>query len=178
MDDADVICRESYRSLKTSTRATIKLDPMSTRESIASVFTPYNIPTDTVEQVTTHLSKADPLVLADFLLRFQHEQSEPPASRALICALTIAMGYFVGGLIPLLPYFFVADVTTALWGSVGAMCFALFLFGYSKTCYNCGWRGATNAWEGTKGGFQMVVIGCVAAGCAMGLVRAFKGFAE
>lgn len=134
------------------------------------------MPEQTVKELTTHMSSSP--LLADFLLRFKHEQAEPPASRALICAITIALGYFIGGLIPLLPYFFVQDVMTALWGSVAAMCFALFVFGYSKTCYNCGWKGRSHVWEGTKGGVQMMIIGCVAAGCAMVLVRAFKHLAD
>jgi len=174
--NADSSLRESYRSLENTTRTSIKLDPTSVRSNIASVFEPYNVPSQTVADLTTSLS--DSPLLADFLLHFQHQQAEPPASRAITCAITIALGYFIGGFLPLLPYFFIDDVLKALWGSVGAMCFALFVFGYSKTCYNSGWKGKSNVWGGIKGGLQMVVIGCVAAGSAMFLVRAFKHLSD
>ena len=45
--------------------------------------------------------------LLDFLMHFGHVLPEPPNSRPLTCALTIAGGYFIGGLIPLLPYIIV-----------------------------------------------------------------------
>jgi hypothetical protein len=50
---------------------------------------------------------------------------------------------------------------------------ALFLFGYSKTCFVCGWRGKRNVMKGLWGAGQMVLVGSAAAGAAMGLVRLF-----
>jgi vacuolar iron transporter family protein len=113
-------------------------------------------------------------------MHFQHAQSEQAASRAITCALTIACGYFLGGFIPLLPYFLVGkdDVMLALWWSLGVMAISLFAFGYSKTCFVSGWSGSKNAWEGTKGGLQMMVVGGLAAGCAMALVRLFHALGE
>lgn len=91
------------------------------------------------------------------------------------------MGYFVGGFVPLLPYFLVesseSGILTALAWSVGTMVVALFAFGYSKTCFVQGWRGRDNVWKGVKGGCQMALIGSLAAGVAMGLVRGFNGLA-
>jgi vacuolar iron transporter family protein len=108
-------------------------------------------------------------------MRFSHTLPEPASSRALTCALTIALGYFIGGFVPLVPYFFVAPnhVFEGLVWSIGIMVAALFGFGYVKTCVNTGWRGWGNSWAGVKGGGQMVVVGGVAAGAAMGLVKAF-----
>jgi vacuolar iron transporter family protein len=98
----------------------------------------------------------------------------------MTCALTIALGYFIGGLVPLLPYFFVAKthVTVALCWSIGIMITALFVFGYVKTCFVAGWRGRANVLHGVVGAAQMVVVGSAAAGAAMGVVKAFKSFAE
>ena len=109
-------------------------------------------------------------------MHFQHTLPEPAGSRAMTCALTIAMGYFLGGLTPLLPYFFVAktQVTVALCWSIGVMIVALFMFGYIKTCFVTGWRGRKNVAHGLMGGGQMVVVGSAAAGAAMGVVKAFK----
>ena len=113
-------------------------------------------------------------------MHFQHNAPEQAASRAITCALTIAVGYFLGGFIPLLPYFLVQpdQVLLALWWSLGVMAVSLFAFGYGKTCFVCGWRGSQNIWAGTVGGIQMVFVGGLAAGCAMGLVRLFNQLAE
>ena len=66
----------------------------------------------------------------------------------------------------------------ALYWSFGVMAVALFVFGYTKTCYVAGWRGSGNIYQGLKGGCQMMVVGGVAAGCAMGLVRLFHTMAS
>ena len=101
---------------------------------------------------------------------------EPATSRPFVSAATIALGYFIGGFIPLLPYFCVkrVEVLLALWWSIGIMAFALFIFGWVKTGVVSGWRGRKNILEGLNGGIQMVVVGGVAAGAAVGLVRAIN----
>lgn len=88
------------------------------------------------------------------------------------------MGYFLGGFIPLVPYFFALDVLSGLYISVGVMALALFAFGYGKTCVVAGWSGPRQVWQGVCGGLQMVVVGGVAAGAAMGLVMAFNTLSE
>lgn len=65
----------------------------------------------------------------------------------------------------------------ALYWSLGVMTLCLFTFGYVKTCFVSGWKGSENVFSGTKGGFQMVIVGGIAAGCAMGLVRLFHSWA-
>lgn len=115
--------------------------------------------------------------LLDFLMRFHKQQSEPETSRPLVSAATIAGGYFIGGFIPLMPYFFVkrSEVLLALWWSVGVMAIALFSFGWVKTGVVCGWAGRANITKAAGSGVQMVVVGGVAAGAAAGLVRAING---
>lgn len=140
------------------------------RADLAALFAPYALPAATLEDVTAHLASS-PQLLA-FLLCFHHTLAEPAASRALTSALTIAGAYFVGGLLPLLPYFFVATVSEGLWVSSVVMAGALFAFGYAKTGVVVGWRGRVR--EGVVGGGEMVVVGGAAAGAAMGLVRLFS----
>ena len=144
---------------------------------ITSVFSEFDVPRAIIDDLTLHLSKSPRL--PDFLMRFHHSLAESPSSRALVCALTIGLAYFFGGLVPLLPYFFVPAVRIeiALACSIGTMIAALFVFGYTKTCFVSGWRGRRNVWKGTVGGFQMVVVGSVAAGSAMALVKAFSKLA-
>ena len=73
---------------------------------------------------------------------------------------------------PSLAYFFVAGENAVYEGlawSVGVIVCELFGFGYVKTCLNSGW----SFWAGVGGGGDMVVVGDVAAGAAMGIVKAF-----
>lgn len=141
---------------------------------IAEVFEPYNLPKHTLDDLTQHL--ADSPRLVDFVMQFQHCEEEPSASRALESAITIALAYFIGGLLPLLPYFAVGghEVYTGLYISIAVMVVALFLFGYGKTCVVGGWSGGKNIRDGCFGGVQMVFVGSVAAGAAMGLVKLFS----
>lgn len=55
------------------------------------------------------------------------------------------------------------------------MAFALFAFGWTKTGVVVGWRGRANVLAGLKGALQMTMIGGVAAGASVGLVRALHG---
>lgn len=125
-----------------------------------------------LDDLTSHLAGSPRLV--DFVMQFQHCEEEPAASRALVSATTIAMGYFLGGLLPLLPYFFVDQVYTGLYISIGIMVFTLFVFGYVKTAVVMGWKSSKNIRDACFGGIQMVVVGSAAAAAAMGLVRLFN----
>ncbi|KAI9929178.1 hypothetical protein ASPWEDRAFT_104449 [Aspergillus wentii DTO 134E9] len=165
---------QSYRAtLKETENETIK-NPSSVTETISDIFAPYEIPSELVAQLTTHLSSSP--MLPSFLMNFHHTLPEPSDSRAVICALTIALGYFIGGFVPLLPYFFVGpnDAFLALRWSIATMIVALFLFGYGKTCFVSGWKGSRNIRRGLIGGLQMVLVGGIAAGSAMGLVKGFQ----
>lgn len=141
-------------------------------QDITDVFTPYNVPRQTIDDLTRHLAESPQLV--DFVMQFQYCESEPASSRAFTSAITIAVAYFLGGLLPLIPYFCVDEVYTGLYISIGIMVFALFTFGYVKTCVVVGWNGGKNIRAGCFGGVQMVVVGSAAAGAAMGLVRLFN----
>jgi VIT1/CCC1 family predicted Fe2+/Mn2+ transporter len=149
--------------------------PQTILADIEDVFEPYDLPKHTMEDLTRHL--ADSPHLLDFVMQFQHCAEEPASSRALISAITIALAYFLGGLLPLIPYFFVGpnQVYEGLYISIGVMVIALFAFGYVKTCVVVGWDGGRNIRGGCYGGVQMVVVGSAAAGAAMGLVRLFNG---
>jgi VIT1/CCC1 family predicted Fe2+/Mn2+ transporter len=139
---------------------------------ITSLFESYDVPEPTIRALTSHLTTSPNLT--NFLMRFEHTLPEPVSSRQFTCALTIAMGYFIGGFIPLMPYFFVDEVRRGLAWSVGIMIIALFTFGYTKTCFVSGWKGWRSILLGGRGGVEMVVVGSLAAGAAMGLVFAFN----
>lgn len=109
-----------------------------------------------------------PKNLIDFIIRFGKGLDEPAEGRELTSALTIGLGYFFGGFVPLIPYFFCSVVRTGLLVSVIVMLITLFIFGYVKTSISLGEDCGTGkkVWEGV----QMVIIGSVAAGAAWTLV--------
>lgn len=140
---------------------------------VANVFKPYGLPVKSTDCIIKSLNES-PTEMLDFLMRFYRQVAEPDVSRPFVCAITIGMGYFVGGLVPLIPYFCVrkTQVLLALWWSIGVMAVALFAFGWTKTGIVVGWRGRENILAGLKGALQMTLIGGVAAAAAIGLVRA------
>ncbi|OBT86454.1 hypothetical protein VE02_05310 [Pseudogymnoascus sp. 03VT05] len=156
----------SYKATETETAARIAAAPATLHEELTALFEPYSIPPSTLTPLTTHLLTSPALL--PFLMRIEHCLPPPSPHRALASAITIASAYFLGGLLPLVPYFFVEEVERGLWVSVAVMAVALWVFGWVKT----GVCGGGN-WERVKGGVEMVVVGGVAAGAAMGLVRAF-----
>lgn len=109
-----------------------------------------------------------PKNLIDFVIRFGKGLEEPPAGREITSALTIGSGYFVGGFLPLLPYFFCDVVKTGLLISVVVMIITLFIFGFVKTSVSLGEDSGTK--RKVLEGLHMVVIGSVAAGAAWTLV--------
>ncbi|CAG8068133.1 unnamed protein product [Penicillium salamii] len=169
---------ESYNATLKETKAQTLTDPASVSDAISDIFEPYELPSELVAQLKHHLS--DSPNLPSFLMNFQHTLPEPADSRAVMCALTISLGYFIGGFVPLVPYFFVGptEAYIALRWSILIMVIALFVFGYGKTCFVSGWKGRQNVRKGLIGGIQMVLVGGVAAGSAMGLVKGFQMLAD
>ncbi|KAK8202900.1 VIT family-domain-containing protein [Phyllosticta capitalensis] len=164
---------ESYQATKTQVQQEVAESPQQVTEKMSTILTSFDVPESLAGPVVSHLATSPKAV--DFLMQFEHSLPEPPASRAFTCAITIALGYFIGGFIPLVPYFFVPEhaVRLGLYWSVGIMAFALFVFGYIKTAVVHGWSGWRNRWSAVKGGGEMVIVGSSAALAAMGLVYAF-----
>lgn len=169
------IRRESYQATVNSTRKLIRQSPFQTAALVRAVFEPYSLPPYAMPAILQPLLDS-PTAMLDFLMRFHHQAAAPDAARPFVCALTISMGYFLGGLVPLIPYFCVHrhQVYLALWWSIGIMAVALFAFGWVKTGVVVGWRGRSNVLAALKGALQMVMIGGTAAGAAVGLVRAIN----
>lgn len=111
----------------------------------------------------------NPELMVDFIIRYGKGLEEPAENRQLQSALTIGGGYFAGGFVPLLPYFFVHKVGTGLGLSVILMTITLFWFGYIKAQISM----SDNCTLGKKisEGIQMVAVGGVAAGAAWFFVK-------
>ena len=110
-----------------------------------------------------------PELMVDFIIEYGKGLSEPDPNRQLISAVTIGGGYFIGGLIPLIPYFFVTEVGTGLIFSVIVMAITLFWFGYIKIQLTMG--DACSLHKRVVEGTQMVLVGGFAAASAWFLVK-------
>ena len=89
---------------------------------------------------------------------------KPDPARARWSALTIALSYITGGLVPLAPYFFVRNVHVALLVSVVLTLVALLVFGYVKGLFTTP-RPLRSAW-------QTALVGGLAAAAAFAIANA------
>ena len=99
----------------------------------------------------------------DWMMRFELGLEAPDPRRAVNSALTIALSYVAGGLVPLAPYMLIPHSRQALLLSVFATLLALCLFGYMKGRFT-GTSPAASA-------IRTTVIGGLAAAAAYGIAR-------
>lgn len=108
-----------------------------------------------------------PKQLIDFVIKFGKGLEEPSEGREITSALTIGLSYFLGGFVPLVPYFFCSIVKVGLLVSVIVMIVTLFIFGYVKTMVSLE---DSSLYKRVLEGAQMVIVGSIAAGAAWTLV--------
>ena len=75
--------------------------------------------------------------------------------------------YFIGGLVPMIPYFAVHHVTHALFISIAITFTILLGFGYVKN-----WITVRTRRSAAYGALQTLGIGALAAGASYGIVKA------
>jgi VIT1/CCC1 family predicted Fe2+/Mn2+ transporter len=131
-------------------------------EEIYAIFEEYGVERTESDPVLQAL-KRNPKSWVDFMMRFELGLEEPAANRAAQSALTIALSYIAGGLIPLVPYMVAATGTHALTISVIITLIALLVFGAIK--------GKLTGAGTLRSGLQTMLIGGVAAGVAYMLAR-------
>ncbi|KAK4232442.1 DUF125-domain-containing protein [Podospora fimiseda] len=174
---------DSHKTLHNQLTLHLSQSPSCIIPLLKTTLKPLNLPKPTLDLILSHQTHTSSASISpdliDFLLLSSETSSyhHPPTSkRPIISGITISLGYFLGGLIPLIPYFCVKELIKGLYLSIGVMVIALFVFGYVKTGVVEGgetkWKKTTNC---VKGGIQMVLVGGMAAGAAMGLVKGLSG---
>ncbi len=103
----------------------------------------------------------------DFMMKHELGLDKPDPKRATKSAFNIGVSYIVGGLIPLSPYFFIANTYDALKISVIVTLICLFVFGYFKSKLT-----GVNPFIG---GLKVMLIGAAAAAAAFGIAKAIDG---
>lgn len=131
---------------------------------VADVFREYGLDEATVNTVTTSIC-ADEKRWVDFMMRFELGLEPPDPKRASRSAMTIALSYVAGGMVPLAPYFFFKSVFEGLIASALVTLLALFVFGYIKGRFTTSYP-IRSAW-------QTVFVGGLAATAAFLIAKWF-----
>jgi vacuolar iron transporter family protein len=136
--------------------------PHEEMREVAEVFQEYGLTLDETWPIVEALRK-QPKKWIDFMMRFELGLERPDPKRALTSAVTIGGAYAAGGFVPLAPYMFTGDTTTALMWSIGVTLFTLFVFGFVK--------GRFTGTRPMRSALQTALIGSAAAGAAFLLAR-------
>jgi VIT1/CCC1 family predicted Fe2+/Mn2+ transporter len=136
--------------------------PEVEKGEVAEIFRTYGLEEAALTQVVDALA-SDRDRWVDFMMQYELGLEKPDPRRARQSALTIALSYIAGGLIPLSPYILLPSLKTALYASVVVTLLALFLFGYFK--------GRFTGLNPMRSGLQTVFVGGLAAAVAFILAR-------
>jgi VIT1/CCC1 family predicted Fe2+/Mn2+ transporter len=156
---------EHYASERLREQLEVKEMPKAEKAEVMEVFTSYGLTAEESAPIVEALSKR-PEAWTDFMMRFELGLEAPDPKRALTSAITIALSYIVGGLIPLSPYILLHVAQIALQISVVATLLALFIFGYVK--------GRFTGSKPIRSAFQTALIGGLAAAAAFLIARAIS----
>ncbi len=154
--------RDHYQSEKQREIRECVEVPEKETEEVAEVFRGYGMSEEEIPPVVKAIC-GDQKRWVDFMMRFELGFEEPDPKRARNSAVTIALSYIVGGLVPLSSYMAVDNLKTALTFSIAVTLAALFVFGYLK--------GRLTGIAPLRGGLQTVIIGGLASAAAFGLAR-------
>jgi len=132
------------------------------RSEIVEIFQGYGISEEECRPVLAALER-DPVQWRDFMMRFELGLEKPNPKRAFQSAITIALSYAVGGIVPLAPYILMADSRKALAVSAIVTLFALAVFGFVKGHFT----GVSKA----KSSIQTALVGSVAAAVAYWIAK-------
>ncbi|GBB91979.1 hypothetical protein RclHR1_19470002 [Rhizophagus clarus] len=144
----------------------VKNCPNEEIKEIFDILSPYGLDEASVSPIVEKL-KNNPEKFVDFMMKLELNLERPDPTRSLKSAFTIGMSYFIGGLIPLIPYFFMEDTTHALLVSSIVTMLCLVLFGFVKAVY-------TSSNNAVSSAIQTAFVGALAAAAAFGGVKLFE----
>jgi vacuolar iron transporter family protein len=140
----------------------IRRIPEAEAKEVSDIFRSYGLSETESSSVVESLRRR-PKDWVSFMMRFELGLEEPQPSRAWKSALTIALAYVIGGMIPLSAYLLLPDARVALRLSVVVTLVALGVFG--------GIKGKFTGVPVLRSGLQTSVIGGLAAAAAFGIAR-------
>src|SRR4051794_39571524 len=131
--------------------------PEKEKEEVREFFEGLGLSEAVQKQAVAELTK-DKDVWVSFMMKHELGLEQPDEKRAAKSAFNIAMSYVVGGLVPLLPYFFVSKTLQGLKISAIITLLCLFVFGYYKS--------RMTGVPPVQGGIKVTLIGALAATAA------------
>ncbi|KAL5598312.1 hypothetical protein BROUX41_003629 [Berkeleyomyces rouxiae] len=157
--------RDHYVSEERREYWEVQHKPGEEREEIFEILGSYGVGREAAAPMVDALCR-DHHAWVRFMMDYELKMSRPDASRAWLSGLTMGFSYFVGGLIPMLPYFFMTKAQDALWLSVAITVVVLLVFGYVKNIMTI-----KSVRAGIEGALQTLAIGIAAAGASYIIVR-------
>ncbi|MDB5142326.1 MAG: iron transporter [Mucilaginibacter sp.] len=140
--------------------------PEEEKMEVMKVFADFGLSNQLQLQVAEEMAK-DKDRWVDFMMRYELGLEKPEANRASQSAITIGLSYIVGGIIPLSPYFFIANSQQGLYYSCAITMVCLFVFGYFKS--------KVTGQSPISGAFKVLVIGALAAAAAFFMAKLING---
>jgi predicted membrane protein (TIGR00267 family) len=140
--------------------------PEEEKMEVMEVFADFGLSNQLQLQVAEEMAK-DKDRWVDFMMRYELGLEKPEANRASQSAITIGLSYIVGGIIPLSPYFFIANSQQGLYYSCAITMVCLFVFGYFKS--------KVTGQPPISGAFKVLVIGALAAAAAFLMAKLING---
>ena len=153
---------EHYASERKREEEEIVTLPEVEAQEVRDIFKTYGLTPAESASVVDALRQR-PQDWVNFMMRFELGLEKPEAGRALKSALTIALSYTVGGMIPLSAYLIFADAHRALNVSIAVTLAALLVFGAVK--------GRFTGTSLLRSGLQTALIGGLAAAAAFAIAR-------
>src|SRR5476649_863026 len=153
---------EHYASERRREEEEIVTVPDVEAKEVQDIFKSYGL-TQTESASVVEALRQRPKDWVDFMMRFELGLEKPVPGRALKSALTIALSYVVGGIIPLSAYLIFSDAHRALDVSIAVTLLALLVFGAVK--------GRFTGTPMIRSGLQTAMIGGLAAAAAFGIAH-------
>lgn len=163
---AAVTERDHYHSEEQGQTHEVRCMPEEQRGEIFSILEKYNVSRAAATPLVNELCRNQDQWVR-FKMDFGLRLEKPNIHRAWISAVTMGLSYFIGGLIPMIPYFIMSRVREAMVVSIAVTVVVLLGFGYVKN-----WVTIRNHRAGLWGAVQTLIIGMLAAGTSYVIVRA------
>ncbi len=140
--------------------------PEKEKEEVREFFEQLGLSKDVQDKAVGELTKNKDRWV-DFMMKYELGLDKPDPKRAGRSAFNIGASYIVGGMVPLSPYFFIADSLEALKVSAIITLICLFIFGFFKSKIT-----GVNPWTG---GLKVMFIGALAASAAFAIAKLIEG---
>lgn len=155
---------DHYQSERRREQIEVDTVPEREKEEVRMVFADMGLSPMLQTAIADEMAR-DKTQWINFMMKYELGLDEPNPNRATQSAFTIGGSYMAGGLLPLLPYFFIDTPIQALFYSSGLTLLCLFVFGYVKS--------KVTGQPPVGGAFKVMLIGALAAAAAFGVARLF-----